>query len=156
MKKYNPTLPSTIFFLLALLIVLVDQITKYIVRTTIPLGTSYPLIKNLVYLSYTTNTGASFSLFQNFSFLLGIIAVFVVLAILLFYKKIPANYRLAFSFLLGGTLGNLIDRICFGTVTDFINLQIWPIFNVADASITIAAVLLFIIVWKEDKDKKEK
>lgn len=151
MKKYYHALPTTIFFLLALLIVLIDQITKYFVRNAIPLGASYSLIKNIIYLSHATNTGASFSLFQNYSFLLGVIAVFVVLAILLFYKKIPVNYRLAFSFLLGGTLGNLIDRIRFGTVTDFINLQIWPIFNVADASITLAAILLFVIVWKEDK-----
>lgn len=155
MKKYNYQLPTTIFFLLAFFIVLLDQITKYFVRTTIPLGASYPFIKNIVYLSHTTNTGASFSLFQNYSFLLGIIAVFVVLAILLFYKKIPANYRLAFSFLLAGTLGNLIDRISFGTVTDFVDLQIWPIFNVADASITMAAILLLIIVWKEDNEERK-
>ncbi len=151
MKKYSYTLPTTIFFLLALLIVLLDQITKYLIRQEIPLGASIPLMNNIVSLTHTTNTGASFSLFTEYSFLLGILAGAVVVAILLFYKKIPANYRLAFSLLLAGTLGNLIDRLRFDTVTDFIDLQIWPIFNVADISITTAAILLVIIVWKEDK-----
>ncbi|PIN77138.1 signal peptidase II [Candidatus Woesearchaeota archaeon CG10_big_fil_rev_8_21_14_0_10_34_8] len=142
------TLPTTIFILIAALVILLDQITKYLVRVTFPLGTTYKIF-SIINITHTTNSGASFSILTSYSFLLAVIAVFVILAIVIFYRKIPDNYRLPFALILGGTAGNLIDRICFGQVTDFINIKIWPIFNLADAAITLAAVLLIITVWKE-------
>jgi len=147
------TLPTSIFIATAALIVLVDQITKYCIRTMIPLGASVEIIPKILYLSHTTNTGASFSLFTSYSFILGMIAGAVIAGIILFYNKIEKNYRLAAALILGGTIGNLIDRILMGHVTDFVDVRIWPIFNCADSAITIAAILLIIIVWKEEKEK---
>lgn len=155
-KKYRYELPTTIFFLVALFVVLLDQITKTLVRTEILTGTSMEIIPKLFYLTHTTNTGASFSLLTGYSFLLTIIASLVVLAILFFHKKIPKEYKCAFAFILGGTAGNLIDRLWFGTVTDFIDVRIWPIFNIADSAITVAAILLIIAVFQEEKDMAEK
>ena len=80
------------------------------------------------------------------------IAIIVVISIIVFHKKIPDSYKLPFALILGGTLGNLTDRLLFGTVTDFIDVRIWPIFNGADSAITVAAILLIIIVWKEEGD----
>ncbi len=154
MKKY--TLPTSIFFLLAALIILFDQITKILVRTQIKEGTSIAIIPKMLYFTHATNTGASFSLLTRYSFLLTVIAILVVIGIIFFYKKIPVQYRTAGALILGGTAGNLIDRLQYGSVTDFIDVRIWPIFNVADSAITIAAILLIVIVWKEEKvEKKE-
>lgn len=150
MKK-TITLPTTIFFLTAVLVFLVDQITKILVRENITMSTSIELIPKILYFTHTTNTGASFSLLTDFSLLLTIVAIIVVIAIILFYRKIPENYKLPFALILGGTLGNLTDRLLFGTVTDFIDFRVWPIFNVADSMITIAAILLVIIVWREER-----
>src|SRR3989338_3018850 len=154
--KNTRTLPTSIFFLIALLIFLLDQITKSIVRNYIKLGTSLEVIPNILSFTHTTNTGASFSLFTNFSVVLTIIAIIVVLAIIIFHRKIPDSYKLPFALILGGTLGNLTDRLLFGTVTDFIDVKVWPIFNGADSAITVAAILLIIIAWKEDKEEKNK
>jgi len=142
------------FFLISLLVLSVDQITKILVRTGIKEGTSVAIVPKILYFTHATNTGASFSMLTNYSFFLAIIAVLVIIGIFVFYKKIPFQYRTAAALILGGTAGNLIDRLQYGTVTDFINVQIWPIFNVADSAITIAAILLIIIVWKEEKDEK--
>ena len=146
-KKTIPfiSLPTTIFFLIAVMVVLLDQITKYFVREKIHIGTSLIIIPNILYFTHTTNTGASFSLLTNFSFFLTIIAIVVVVGTIFFYKKIPDKYRLASALILGGTAGNLFDRLLFGRVTDFIDFRIWPIFNIADSSITVAAILLLII-----------
>jgi signal peptidase II len=150
MKKY--TLPTSVFILTTLLVILLDQITKHLVRTYIEFGSSINLFTRFIQFTHTNNTGASFSILTNYSFLLGVIAIFVAIAIIVFYKKIPSNYRLAFALILAGTIGNLIDRIHFGAVTDFMDITIWPIFNVADAAITVAAVMLIITVWQEEKN----
>ncbi len=151
MKKY--TLPTSIFFLLAAFIILFDQITKILIRTEIKEGTSVAIIPKMLYFTHATNTGASFSLLTSYSFLLTIIAILVIIGIFIFYRKIPENYRAAAALILGGTAGNLIDRLQYGSVTDFINVRIWPIFNVADSAITLAAILLIVIVWKEEKEE---
>src|SRR3989338_11263665 len=156
MRKYNWSLPTSMFFLISLLVLSVDQITKILVRTGIKEGTSVEIIPKILYFTHATNTGASFSMLTNYCFLLTIIAVLVIIGIFVFYKKIPFQYRTAAALILGGTAGNLIDRLQYGTVTDFINVQIWPIFNIADSAITIAAILLILIVWKEEKGENNK
>jgi signal peptidase II len=147
----NYTLPTSIFAIATLLILLLDQTTKHLIRTHMQLNEIIPILGNFITLTHTNNTGASFSILTNYSFLLGVIATFTIIAIILFYRKIPGNYRFAFAFILAGTAGNLIDRIRFGAVTDFVNISIWPIFNVADLAITIAAIMLIITVWREEK-----
>jgi signal peptidase II len=147
MKKC--TLPTSVFILTTFLILLIDQITKHYIRAAMPLGTSIPIIA-FTRFTHVSNSGASFSIFTNYSFLLGVIAVFAIIAAIVFYRKIPEECRLPGALILGGAIGNLIDRIRFGAVTDFIDVTYWPIFNIADAAITVAAVMLIIIVWKED------
>ncbi len=148
-------LPTTIFFLISAGVVLLDQLTKILVREKIPLGASVTLLPYLLSFTHTTNTGASFSLFTKYSFLLTIIAIAVILAIIFLYKKIPKEYKLSFALILGGTAGNLLDRIFFGTVTDFMDIHIFSIFNVADSAITLAAILLIIAVFREEKELQE-
>ena len=154
-SKYHWQLPTSIFFFIAATVVLLDQLTKMLVREKIPLGTSVPVIPYILSLTHTTNTGASFSLFTKYSFLLTSIAVAVILAIIFFYKIIPKEYKLSFALILGGTAGNLCDRIFFGRVTDFMDIHTFSIFNVADSAITLAAILLIIVVFREEKELSE-
>ena len=125
------------FFLIALGIIILDQITKY-------------LFKDIHFgiFNYVINTGAAFSLFQNYTNLLIVISILVIVLILFFYRKYP-EYWLSLSFILGGALGNLIDRVYFGYVRDFIDLKFWPIFNVADSFNVIGVILLIWIISKK-------
>ena len=136
-----------VLFLVALLAVAADQLSKMWVR-------SYPeglLIYEIGFLRVRSihNTGAAFGLFQGQSFALTIIAllgivVFLVLAVF-FHRRFPLlasiPNRIAIGFLIGGTIGNLIDRIRLGYITDFIDFPVWPAFNVADSCIVIGVII---------------
>ena len=138
----------TVVLFITVLVIAADQISKTWIRT-------YPqghLIYKLGFLGIThhSNTGAAFGLFQGQSFALAIIAVISVIALLLLafwvYRSYPFLLNklnlVAFSFILGGTVSNLIDRLRFGSVTEFIGVGFWPTFNVADPAITIGVILL--------------
>jgi signal peptidase II len=125
------------FFLIAILIIILDQITKIIYTN-----------KHFLFINYTTNTGAAFSLFQNQIILLTIISFLVAIFIFLLARK-EKNLRIPLAFLFGGTIGNLIDRLFLGHVRDFIDLQVWPIFNVADSFNVIGVLIIFYLVLKE-------
>lgn len=142
---------QAVFLVIALVVVLADQFTKYLVRTYIPLGESIPR-NAIVRLTHVTNTGTAFGLFQNQAavFLwLGIVAMALVL--LLVFSRSPTFgnvwARLALGLELGGGIGNLIDRLRWGQVVDFMDLRVWPVFNVADASITVGVVVLAVYLF---------
>jgi signal peptidase II len=124
------------FILIAFLIVVLDQITKVLF-----------LDVHVGVINYTTNTGAAFSLFQDSVFILSLISFAVLLFIVYFYRKHP-KLVVPLAFLFGGTIGNLIDRVFLGHVRDFIDLKVWPIFNVADSFNVIGAIVLVYFVWK--------
>lgn len=118
---------------IALLIVALDQVTKSLFKDA-----------HAGIFNYTTNTGAAFSLFQGNVAVLSAISFLAAIAIIYFLKKHP-KYSIGLSFLLGGTIGNLIDRVILGHVRDFIDFGFWPVFNVADSFNVIGVVL---IIWK--------
>ena len=120
-----------------------DQLTKYIVSQSIPLGGSIPIIKNIFHLTYVLNRGAAFGIFKNQVYFLIITAIVAVTFILinLNRKKTP-RIEIALSLILSGAVGNLIDRLRLGAVIDFLDFRIWPVFNIADTAITIGAILL--------------
>lgn len=123
--------------LLALIIVVIDQITKFIFTN-----------KKFLFINYITNTGAAFGILKDSNLFL-IIASFIVIAIILsLYKK--SQYKLGLALMLAGTIGNLIDRIAFGFVRDFIDLKIWPIFNIADLSNTVGVAIIIYYLIKKD------
>jgi len=132
------------FFATAVLTLLVDQLSKALVRAYIPLGASIPIVPNAIYLTHTQNPGAAFGLFPNTTMLLIIVAL-LVSTILLWLGRQGFDRRrvaIAMGMMLGGALGNLLDRVRFGAVTDFIDLKVWPIFNFADTALTVGALLL--------------
>lgn len=133
-------------FIFAALILIFDQISKLIISQKLQLNESIPVIKGVVYFTLAHNTGAAFSIFKNkvpFFIIAAIIAIILILIELLLSKqKHKFLYRFSLFLILSGAIGNLIDRILFGYVIDFIDLRFWPVFNVADSAITIGAILL--------------
>ncbi len=131
------------FFAAALFTLAVDQLSKAAVRWAIPLGSSVPLIPNILHLTHTQNPGAAFGLFSNASPFLVVVALFTI-GLLLWLGRQGFDRRrfaVATGLMLGGAAGNLADRLRFGAVTDFIDLRVWPIFNFADTALTVGALL---------------
>jgi signal peptidase II len=122
-------------------IIIIDQITKYIVLKLLKPVINVKLFPFL-YLTYTENTGAGFSILQNQKILLIILSILIIGFLIYYYKKFKKNEQFPIQLILGGAIGNLIDRISHGFVIDFINIRIWPIFNVADSAISIGIILL--------------
>jgi signal peptidase II len=136
------------FFLTAFLVVVADQLSKWWIVSRLEVGESL-FEAGIFQIVRIQNTGSSFGLFQGHSFAL-IIVAFVGIAFLLVFTLIlyprffPSDNllgRLALGLILGGTIGNLIDRLRFGGVTDFIGIGWWPAFNIADSAIVVGAII---------------
>ncbi len=134
----------------AVIIIVLDQLTKHWVRVRVPVNASWqpvPWLDPIFTFTHTHNTGAAFGLFGGMNTVFIVLALVVVTAILVIYRHLAEQswlLRSALALQLGGAVGNLIDRVTVGYVTDFFNLRWWPIFNVADASIVIGTVVLAI------------
>lgn len=151
----------------ALVVVILDQLTKYWVSVTIEPGTyifpePIPVIKNFFYLVHIHNTGAAWGSFSGGSLWLGIVALLVISSLFLFRKYLElerSSIQYIMGLLLGGIIGNLIDRFYHGYVIDFLDIHLpgyrWPAFNVADSAICIA-VILYIVFIIFDSFKKVK
>ena len=149
--------------LIALLIVGLDQWTKWLVRVNIPAGGTW-LPESLEWLSpyarivHWYNTGAAFGLFKEGGMVFTVLAFIVIGAILYYYPQVERSdwpLRLAMSMQLGGAIGNLIDRLMIGHVTDFISVGTFPVFNIADASISLGCVVLLLGVWWNERVQKK-
>lgn len=144
------------FFLIAVTIVALDQLTKVIVRRSLDLHESWPDEDWILNIVNTKNSGAAFGILQGETTFLVVTSVIGLAAILVYYLFPPLEHgllRVALALQLGGACGNLIDRVRTGEVTDFVNFQFWPAFNVADASISIgvATILWFFFVVEGDR-----
>lgn len=140
---------------LLVVIVLLDQLSKFIVDRTMPLHHSIPVIENFFDLTYIRNTGAAFGLFagSNAFLRLPFLVLFSLLAIgfiVVMLKRLPEKEKLlitALSFILGGAIGNLIDRLLYSEVIDFLDFYWsayhWPAFNFADSFISVGVMITF-------------
>lgn len=131
-------------FIIISSVILLDQATKFLASRFLQINNSVPLIKNFFHLTLVHNRGAAFGMFQNQLFMFLLISVFAITLIIcsLRDKKNSLIFQVSLSLILGGAIGNLIDRARFGFVIDFLDLRVWPVFNLADSVITIAALLL--------------
>ena len=137
---------SWLLWLLAAVILLLDQSTKSLIVAWLDWGESWPA-EGFLRITHARNTGTAFSLFQGHSNILSIVAIFAVAVLLWVYATTGAKsfmLRVALGLQLGGALGNLLDRLQQGYVTDFLDVGAWPIFNVADSAISVGMVLM---VW---------
>lgn len=132
----------------AILTLVVDRVSKWLVMASLRLGESWnpvAALERYVSLTYVTNTGAVFGLFPDYGGIFMVIAVVVVAAIILYYRHLPGDQWLVQTSLglqLGGAVGNLIDRLRYGHVIDFIDFKVWPVFNVADSAIVVGVAIL--------------
>lgn len=139
--------------LVALAVFLADLGSKHWVASHMSPGQSIPIIPGLFYITYWRNAGAAFGLLQNQT-LLFIVITFVVIALILTYGRRAARslplLGIAFGLQLGGALGNLLDRLLYARVIDFLDVRVWPfIFNVADMAIVIGGALFALAVLRE-------
>lgn len=141
----------TTIIILSLIFLIIDQITKILVIKILPLSGSIEIIKNFFYIIPTNNTGAAFSILLGKRIFLIVVAILIIGILLYYIKKNKVDGKLniiAFSLIIGGSLGNLIDRIVRGYVVDFISIKLgsynFPIFNVADTLIVVGVFLLLI------------
>ena len=130
---------------LILFLISLDQIIKFLITDRIIIIFKFPFI------NYSENYGAAFSLFENERIFL-IIASLVVIGFVIYYFKYK-NLQLGLSLVLAGAISNLIDRIFRGYIVDFINVGIWPVFNLADMY-NVAGVLMVIFLLKKESLKK--
>ncbi len=145
MERKYLTVFSTAFF-----IVLTDQLTKFLIKSNFQLNESVPIIKNIFHLTYINNFGAGFGILQQQRWILIFISVAVIGTIFYYLGRIKEKellLQVLAGFILGGTMGNLIDRAFYGYVTDFLDFRIWPVFNLADSFVTIGIAGLIICLW---------
>jgi len=147
--------------LVAGIIILLDQWTKSLVRASLPYGETWipwAWLEPYARIVHWSNTGAAFGMFQNLSGLFTVLPFLVALAILYFLPQIPREdwpLRLALGMQMGGAIGNLIDRLARGSVTDFISVGTFPVFNIADASISVGVAVLVLGMWIKERQEKQ-
>ncbi len=139
------------------LVLALDQWSKYLVRTQLEVGQVWSPAEWLAAYAriiHWNNTGAAFGLLPTAGTIFTVVALGVSVAIVYYFPRVPETQvvvRVALALQLGGAVGNLIDRMLLGTVTDFISLASFPVFNVADASITVGVALLLAAMWVQDR-----
>jgi len=146
-------------FSFAGIIIILDQWTKTLVRTHLQLGEIWApneAIEAYARIVNWKNTGAAFGIFQGWGDIFSVLSILVAIAILYYFPKVsPRDWplRLAMGLQLGGAIGNLIDRLQRGYVTDFVSVGNFAIFNVADASISTGVVILILGMWIKEREE---
>jgi signal peptidase II len=146
---------DVVFFLIAAAVIALDQVTKVVIRATLSPHEAWPDRDWVLNIVNVSNSGAAFGILQGQTVFLVVTSLVGVAAIVLYYFYPPLEHgvlRVALGLQLGGAAGNLIDRVRFGEVTDFVNFDFWPAFNVADASISIgvATIMWFFLVQETE------
>lgn len=159
MKKYLRENGGLI--LIALILIGLDQWTKYLVQTKLDFGgvwSPWPWLTPYARVIHWTNTGVAFGLFQGKGIIFAVLAMVVAVAILFYLPAVPKEdwlIRLALILEFAGALGNFIDRIRVGSVIDFISVGTFPVFNVADSCITVGVIVLALgVILQERRSKK--
>jgi signal peptidase II len=148
-----------VIYLLALIIVIVDQGLKWLVRTHLAVGHLIPVLPPVLDLYHIQNPGGAFGILQHFRVLFVLVALLVIAVVIYVdYKYRPSLWtKVGMGLLLGGAIGNFLDRIITGTVTDYMYLAFihFPIFNLADMSIDAGVIILLIRSIQSDKRNQE-
>lgn len=156
---------SILWFILTIVMITVDRITKYFIATGMELGEKINIIDNFFYITHHTNKGAAWGIFHNadMTLILGIVSVVVsIVMIFVFFRFDKWPIHLSLAMIISGALGNAYGRILHGEVTDFLDFYIFgydfPIFNVADMMVTVGTVILvvYILFFYKDSEKKFK
>ena len=137
----------------ALAVLLADQVTKALVRAWLAEREFWPSDFELIRIAHVENSGAAFGILQGAGFFLVVTSIVGVAAVLLFLRAAPAHdhaYTAALALVLGGAVGNLLDRLFRGSVTDFIDPIRYPAFNIADSAIVLGVFALILLAMRDD------
>ena len=144
------------YFLIPFLgLLIADQAVKHLVRTTMVQGQSIPIIENIFHITYIENPGAAFGILANQRMLFLILTAVIVGVMIYLYCSLSNKKSLtaiSLGIVVSGAIGNFIDRFMQGTVTDFLDFRIWPIFNIADIAICVGLALIcyFLIISNQE------
>jgi signal peptidase II len=154
-ERPSTILDQTVLLVVTAVVIILDHMTKLFIETWLPLNTSWqpwPEYSHLFQITHVSNTGAAFGLFPTGSNIFMVVAVLVAVIIIVYNFRLPTGhylFRIALGLQLGGALGNFIDRIRLGHVTDFLDFGPWPVFNLADTAIVAGVVVLVILMLLE-------
>ncbi|MFZ3173052.1 MAG: signal peptidase II [Carboxydocellales bacterium] len=143
-----------IFWLFALGTLIVDQLTKYIVRINMRELESIPLIREVFHLTYILNPGAAFGMLAYKTVFFIVMAIVVIGGVIIYNHRLSGEQlvlRIALGLQVGGAIGNLIDRVRFAHVVDFLDFRVFPVFNFADTAITVGVGLLILEILRQNK-----
>ncbi len=141
-------------WILAGVIFALDRILKILVATHMAPDQSIPVLPPVLWITYITNSGAAFSLFQGGTVLFVIIGLVILAALVIYVQRTQALstvFGIGAGLLAGGTAGNLWDRLVAGRVIDYIHFRYWAIFNLADAAIVVGIILIVWELWRKDR-----
>lgn len=149
------------FWISAIVALLLDQLTKYWVVQSFRLGETLPLIPKVFHFTYVTNTGAAFSLLSGkveWLKWLSLLVSLILISIAIIIPSLSLWEQLAYGFILGGAMGNGIDRFVLGYVVDFLDFRLinFAVFNIADSFISIGIFLLLLVSWQERSTSRPK
>ncbi|MGG0237553.1 signal peptidase II [Bacillus rhizoplanae] len=151
-----------IYYLIALFVIVIDQVSKWIIVKEMDLGESIPIIDNVLYITSHRNTGAAWGILENRMWFFYVITVIFVIFIVIYMQKFAKTDKLlgiSLGLILGGAIGNFIDRVFRKEVVDFIHTYIFsynfPVFNVADSALCVGVMLIIIQTLLEGKKTKE-
>lgn len=151
------------YYLIAVFVILLDQFTKWLVVSKMQFGESITIINNVLYITSHRNRGAAWGILQGQMWLFYAITLIVILAIIFYIQRAAKRKWLlgvSLGLMLGGAIGNFIDRVFRKEVVDFIHAYIfgynYPVFNIADSSLCIGVVLLMIQMLRDEREPKEK
>ncbi len=149
------------FWMILAAVVFADQLSKYVIQTSYILNETVPFISGILDITYVHNYGAAFSILQNKQAFLIAFTAIAMLAITIYtlkqQKKLPRAEVVAFALIVAGGLGNLINRVMYGYVVDFLNIYILPVFNIADMSVCCgSALLIYSVMVLEPKFNEKK
>lgn len=147
-----------LLFLVSVAVVLFDQMVKRLIMSDMTLGMSIPVLPGIFHITYIQNPGAAFGILVQQRWLFIAVGFLFVGATVWFHRRIRRASRwmqCGISLLLGGAVGNLIDRIQWGQVVDFLDFRIWPVFNIADISIVVGAGCMMYALLRQEKKGAE-
>jgi signal peptidase II len=143
-----------LYFIISFLILTADIISKHLVQRAMKPYQSIPIFKNIFHITYVQNTGAAFSILQGKTLFFAIVSSIIIVTIVFILIKYPIKvkvYGIVMAMILGGAVGNLIDRLRYGYVVDFLDFRVWPVFNIADCAIVVGVLILtYLITFHPD------
>ncbi|MFD2443449.1 signal peptidase II [Bacillus sp. CGMCC 1.16607] len=150
------------YYIIALFVILLDQLTKWLIVKNMELGESIAIIEDFLYITSHRNRGAAWGILQGQMWFFYIITVVVIIGIIYYIQKLAKEKKLfgiSLGLMLGGAIGNFIDRVLRKEVVDFVNTYIFnydfPVFNVADAALCVGVGLLMVQMVREEREAKK-